>query len=429
MADVQKPREIAFKVLRCRETGDEFVELALERELNHSKLSTRDRGLCHELVCGCVRWQAALDQLIVRKTDDRPQKPGLQILLRLGLYQLFWLDRIPAHAAVNETVNLAKRAGFGAQAGFVNAILRGYLRDQDATKQQLADLKITQPALGFSHPEWLVTRWQQNFGVEHMLRLLAWNNTPPKTYARVNTLKGEPRQLLEKWRDEDVEYDFARRDWLPENLVFELKAHPPLATLRSFTDGCFYLQDPSTLLAVKTLNPQPGEAILDLCAAPGGKTTFIAQLMNNTGKVVAYDIAAERVNMLLENCARLGVSCVEVTKSLEGLVAIFDKVLVDAPCSNTGVMRRRVDLRWRIQPTEIVRLRAMQLELLQRAAALVKPGGVIVYSTCSLESDENAEVVKEFLVTNTGFRQESERQLTPFADEVDGAFVARLVKN
>jgi 16S rRNA (cytosine967-C5)-methyltransferase len=286
---------------------------------------------------------------------------------------------------------------------------------------------------------------------------LEWNNTPPKTFARVNTLKfrrGEFHEppnlfrkfgargtrpselkdagdLLTRWRDENVEYDFVRRDWLEENLIFELKSHPPLNSLASFRDGWFYIQDPGTLLAVCQLGPQPGETILDFCAAPGGKTTFIAQLMNNQGRIIAQDVSEERLKWIQENCARLGVTCVETvlpsTLNLQPSTG-FDRVLVDAPCSNTGVMRRRVDLRWRIQPEEIERLRTAQLDLLQQAAIQVKHGGVLVYSTCSLEPEENGEVVKQFLQEHADFKLESERELLPFVDGVDGAYVARMKK-
>jgi 16S rRNA (cytosine967-C5)-methyltransferase len=475
----QKPREIAARVLARRRNGVEFTETLLELALAPARLSAPDRGLCHELVFGVVRWQATLDWLIARKTQGRTQKPGLQDLLRLGLYQIFWLDRIPDHAAVHETVEMAKHAGYGPQAGFVNAILRGYLREADETKRALTELKRTQPALGWSHPEWLVERWRQRFGEERTQSLLEWNNTPPKTFARVNTLRTDATKLVEAWRDENVDYDFVTHDWTGENLVFELKSHPPLTTLESFRRGWFYLQDPSTLLAVRELDPQPGETILDLCAAPGGKTTFIAQSMNNEGRIVAHDIFPDRLKLIEENCARLGVTCVKLSvsdlncphpdplpqerekqsalrgktgqhriaddrttipplpggegrgegeRNLTTNTPTFDRILVDAPCSNTGVLRRRVDLRWRIQPDEIERLRATQLELLRQAATYLKPGGVLVYSTCSLEPEENAGVVKQLLAAQAGFRLERERELLPFTDGVDGAFTARLIR-
>jgi 16S rRNA (cytosine967-C5)-methyltransferase len=454
----QNPRQIAARVLSQRLTSGEFTENLLETALATARLSPADRGLCHELVCGVVRWQATLDRLIARKTTPgREPRPALVNLLRLGLYQIFWLDRIPPHAAVHETVEQAKRSGYVSQSGFINAILRAYLREFDEVKKILADMKISQPALGWSHPEWLVERWRKNFGDEKTRQLLEWNNTPPKTFARVNTLKfsgtgvspvsfsatkpamptkhtGEtpvplPRnagELLTRWRDEGVEYDFCTRDWTGENLAFELKAHPPLNSLGSFRAGWFYIQDPSTLLAVRELGAQPGETILDLCAAPGGKTTFIAQQMNNEGKIVAHDSFADRLKLIRENCTRLGVTCAEVTATFNFPPATFDRILVDAPCSNTGVMRRRVDLRWLIQPPEIERLRATQLVLLNQAATVLKPGGVLVYSTCSLEPEENSELVKQFLAANTSFKLEAERQLLPFADGVDGAYVACL---
>jgi 16S rRNA (cytosine967-C5)-methyltransferase len=436
----QNPRQIAARVLGQRgsapvsgavlrvprKTSAEFTEDLLERELSQANLSSLDRGLCQEIVYGVVRWQAALDWLIARKTGGREQKFALQNLLRLGLYQIFWLDRIPDHAAVHETVELAKQNGFGPQAGFVNAILRGYLREFDETKKILAELKISNPAIGFSHPQWLVEKWQKRFGAEKTLQLLEWNNTPPKTFARVNTLKTEASKLIEKWREENVEYDFVRRDWLEENLAFELKSHPPLNSLASFRDGWFYIQDPSTLLAPRELGTQPDETVLDLCAAPGGKTTFIAQLANNEGKIVANDISEERLKLVQENCARLGVTCVETLSAFRFPLSAFDRILVDAPCSNTGVMRRRVDLRWLIQPQEIERLRATQLDLLKQAATVLKTGGILVYSTCSLEPEENSEVVIEFLREHKNFKLESERQLLPFANNADGAYVARL---
>ena len=424
----QKPRQIAVRVLQQRRDNGEFTEDLLETTLSAAQLSSADRGLCQEIVYGAVRWQATLDWLIARKTPGRVQKNPLQNILRLGLYQIFWLDRIPPHAAVHEMVELAKEAGYVSQAGFVNAVLRGYLREFAETKKLLSDLKESDPALGYSQPGWLVEKWHKRWGEEMTAQLLAWNNTPPKTFARVNTLKTDATKLVEKWREENVEYDFVRHDWMDENLVFELKSHPPLTSLASFRDGWFYIQDPSTLLAVRELDPQPGETILDLCAAPGGKAMFIAQLMNNQGRLVAQDMFPDRLKLIEENCRRLGVTCVEtaLNSQFAGGDSHFDRILVDAPCSNTGVMRRRVDLRWRILPQEIDRLRATQLDLLKKAALQLKPGGTLIYSTCSLELDENSQVMKQFLLEHPGFKLESEWELLPFVDEVDGAYVARL---
>jgi 16S rRNA (cytosine967-C5)-methyltransferase len=423
----ENPRQIALRVLQARREGD-FTEALLEQALDPAKtrISALDRGLCQELVYGIVRRQATLDWLIIQKTEGRQQNAGIQNLLRLGLYQIFWLDKIPPHAAVHETVELAKREGYGPKAGFINAVLRGYLREFDATKKALVDLKTSNPALGFSHPQWLVEKWQKRFGDERTRQLLEWNNTPPKTFARINTLKIDAGKLIEKWREENAEYDFARHGFLPENTMFELKAHPPLASLQSFRDGWFYIQDPSTLLAPLELAPQLGETILDLCAAPGGKTMFMAEQMNNEGKIIASDVSEDRIKLIQENCQRLGVTCVEAIQNSKLKNLGFDKILIDAPCSNTGVLRRRVDLRWRISPEEILRLQRTQLDLLKQAAPMLKPGGILVYSTCSLESEENTVVIQEFLRAHPNFKLERERELLSFADNADGAFVARL---
>jgi 16S rRNA (cytosine967-C5)-methyltransferase len=403
------------------------VENLLQTGLSGASLSPADRGLCQELVYGIVRCQATLDWLIARKTEGRQQKPSLQILLRLGLYQMFWLDRIPDHAAVNETVELGKQFGFVAQAGFLNAVLRGYVRERTETKKLLEKLKTDQPHLGFSHPEWLVERWRKRWGDEKTFRLLDWNNTAPPTYARVNSLKTNAATLVAEWKSEGVEFIARQRKWTGGDLVFELSSYPPLASLPSFQQGLFYVQDPSTLLAVQKLDPQPGETILDLCAAPGGKTTFLAQRMQNRGRIVAADVSESRVNLIRENCIRLGATCVE-TISISTFNSqpstFYDRILVDVPCSNTGVMRRRVELRWRIRPEEIERLRAAQPDLLNQAAPQVKPGGVLVYSTCSLEPEENQEVVERFRNEHADFKLERERELLPFADGVDGAYVA-----
>ena len=404
----------------------------LEAGIANTSLSPADRGLLQELTYGVVRWQATLDWLIARKTTGRPQKPALQILLRLGLYQIFWLDRIPNHASVNETVELARQLGFGQQAGFVNALLRGCIREDKEIRGALAELKHSQPALGCSHPEWLCARWQQRWGAEKLRQLLDWNNSAPPVFARLNTFKINPLQLLAQWQAEGVVTEVFQRDWIDDGLIFQLKSHPPLHALASFQEGKFYVQDPGTLLAVHELDPQPGETILDACAAPGGKTTFIAQRMKNIGRIVAQDPSDDRLKLLRENCARLGATCIEARLVRSSQPSpedqTYDRVLVDVPCSNTGVLRRRVDLRWRIRPEEIERLGKAQLEILSRAALQLKPGGTLVYSTCSFEPEENEQVVNAFLAAQPDFSLAHERQLLPFADGVDGGYVARLVR-
>jgi 16S rRNA (cytosine967-C5)-methyltransferase len=425
----EKPRQIAVRILRRHSAAPAFIEDLLDAELTKSSLESADRRLVQELTFGAVRRQATLDWLIHRKTEGRTQKSTLQILLRLGLYQIFWLERIPEHAAVHETVELAKQLGFGPQAGFINAVLRGYVREREATLAELETLKHEQPALGFSHPAWLCDRWRSRWDDASLRALLEWNNQPPMTCARLNAIKTSADALARRWESEGVLFTPRQWDWTPPDTVFELRSHPPLLSLASFQQGFFYIQDPGTLLAVHFLDPKPGETILDLCAAPGGKTTYIAQLMQNEGAVMAQDINERRRELVRENCERLGVGIVRVSDATTPVGRDpVDRVLVDVPCSNTGVMRRRVDLRWRIQPSELKRLAKNQLELLTRGAGQVKVGGTVVYSTCSLEPEENAEVVRKFLATQTNFKLDTERTLLPFQDGVDGAYAARIVR-
>lgn len=422
---VEKPREIAVKVLQERGKGD-YLENLLDAALKRYELKPEDRGFLQELVYGVVRWEMTLDWLIAQKTGGKPQKEIVQNLLRLALYQMFWLERVPSYAAVNESVEICKRAGFVPQAKFINAVLRGYGREDTITRQRLEELKRAKPAFGWSHPEWLVRRWEKQWGNVKALRLLEWNNSAPPVYARVNTLKTSACELQQRWSLEGVVAEKAEFPWVSKDLVFRLKNHPPLGTLGSFEQGLFYIQDPSTLLAPGMLEASGGEMVLDLCAAPGGKTTFIAQLMSNSGRIVAQDIEPARLKLVQENAGRLGATCISMEPIEEGMM--FDRVLVDAPCSNTGVMRRRVELRWRIKPEEIKRLAQTQMNILKTAAKRVRMGGALVYSTCSLERDENQGVVGQFLAETNGFSLDQEREITPMKDGVDGAYCARLVR-
>lgn len=416
----QKQREIAARILSKRDRGEDFIENLAERELAAAQATGPDRALIVEISYGAVRRQRTLDFLIDRKTQGRQQKPLLQILLRLGLYQIFFLERIPEHAAVHETVEAAKNLGFGPQAGFVNAVLRGYIRERDQTLALLRDLETTRPDIAHSHPEWLWKKWSARYGENDARELLRLNNTPPPTYARCNTLRATHDQLTAAWRAENVDFKAHAYDWAP--LVYELLSHPPLATLDSFKNGFFYLQDPSTLLAPKELSAQPGQSILDLCAAPGGKTTYLAQLLSNQSRIVAEDAQPARLEMVRANAARLGAQIQIGAAPNEK----FDRILIDAPCSNTGVLRRRVELRWRLNETEFQRLTHQQQTLLESATQRLNPNGAILYSTCSLETEENESLIQLFLSTHPQFRLEQERSLLPHRDKVDGAYIARL---
>ncbi len=425
---VQKPREIAFEILQQRAQGHGFTESLVDAALERAAGKREDRALVQEIVCGVVRWERTLDWLVARKSGRRPQKPAVAILLRMALYQMFWLERVPGYAAVNESVALAKARGLIGQAAFINAVLRGCGREEAAIRQQMRELREINPSLGYSHPEWLVQRWLERWGQERTRRLLDWNNQPPATYARVNALRSTGAALAERWRHEGVEFEQVPIPWAPQAEVYRLLKLPPLSGLESFRQGGWYVQDPSTLLAPEMLAPKPGDRILDLCAAPGGKATYLAQLIHNEGCIVAEDADADRLRLVTENAARLGAACVTTTLPSVPSGPEFNCVLVDAPCSNTGVLRRRVDLRWRIQPAEITRLAGEQRSILRRAAERTKVGGTLLYSTCSLEPEENQAIMQEFLKNQPGFVLETEQQLTPWDEQVDGAYCAKLIR-
>lgn len=405
------PREIALRILRRWERGEAYVDTLLYREL--PTITGRDRLLCQELVYGIVRRRGTLDWLIEQFTSGRRQPALVQMILRIGIYQIFWLDRVPGHAAVNETVALARKCDIGTASGFVNAVLRNSLRKESALRKQLEELKQSNPSIAHSHPDWLLRRWQAQWGEAEATQLLEWNNCKPQNFARINSLRNPP----------DTAYKSTSFNWATENF---LRFDGAAELLPGFSEGNFYIQDPSTLLAVELLNPKPGETVLDFCASPGGKTTAIAARMKNGGRIVATDIHEDRLTRLRENCKRLGADCVEVMPHGTYVRERFDSVLIDVPCSNTGVMRRRVDLRWRLQPHDLKSAVKTQRDILLKAALNVKPGGLLVYSTCSLEAEENTEQVENFLSTRNDFKLETERALLPFRDEVDGAYVAAL---
>jgi 16S rRNA (cytosine967-C5)-methyltransferase len=334
------------------------------------------------------------------------------------LYQLFFL-KTPPHAAVYETVELAPKR----QRSVINGILRAATRCQFELFTQAA----TQPlVVRKSHPEFLLARWQQRFGAKTTEELCSWNNEPPPIYGRINRLKIERAKFLRNYPESQPLADH------PDFVEFHTLPTHPLDL------GHCYIQDPSTVIACQLLDPQPGENILDACAAPGGKTAYIAELMKNQGVIVACDRDPERVKTLQGNIARLGVRIAyacsldwthgRIPKKIAS-IAPFDRIFIDAPCSNTGVMRRRVDVRWRLRARDLIRMPVRQFEIARSVIGLLKPGGILVYSTCSLELEENEQLVERLLNDfPRKLRFERKESCLPFRDHFDGAFAARLAK-
>jgi len=425
---VENPRQIAAELLARRERSNVFIEDLLGDQLSKQTLKPENRRLLQEIVFGVVRWQATLDWLIGRKSSRPTDNILVKVLLRSALYQMFWMERVPDFAVVNETVDAARDLGLTRQTGFINALLRGYGREMALTERALAELKLKDPALGHSHPKWLVDRWRSRWPMERVVKLMEWNNTPPPTYARLNMLRSDPARLAALWKTEGVRAEGVSHPWCRGGLAYQVENPSTLVASSSLRDGACYIQDPSTLAAVELLDPKPGEKILDVCSAPGGKATLIAQFMGNRGVVLAEDDDASRLKLVEENSKRLGASIIQASLTPKRPDDVHDRILLDAPCSNTGVMRRRVDLRWRVTAAEVERLSRVQRTLLARASQRLKVGGVLVYSTCSLEREENQAVIREFLDQHTEFKLAKELEITPFDHQTDGAYCAKLTK-
>jgi len=407
-------RALALASLKRWRTGIEFADKIVAEIFPRSSLRPADRAFALELFYGVVRNLSLLDFWI---GELRPASldPSARDLLRLGLYQILLIETA-AHAAVYETVALAHPRA----RALINAILRRALREKDALTS-LADKQS--PHIRFSLPEFLVSKWLTQFGEAAAFELAKWNNRPPPIYARINQLRTTPAKFLEQYRSSSL---------LPGSANFVGLPDPTLA----LRNGDCYVQDPSTAIACELLRPDRGENVLDACAAPGGKGAYLAEMMQNDGKIVLVDYDESRLERLRENFVRLGVTNASILRCdwtdltsvhASGLAEqSFDKILVDAPCTNTGVIRRRADVRWRLQPADFSRMPRQQLAILKAVAPFLKPGGSLVYSTCSLESEENESVVAAFQRLQPGFRQTSEQTSLPFRDGFDGAYAARL---
>ncbi len=407
-------RQIALAALREWRRERRFADSIISRLFAKAELPVSNRAFALELFYGVLRNLLLLDFWIGCLRASRIDA-NLRDLLRLGLYQLLFL-KTAEHAAVYETVELAPKR----QRAVINGVLRAAARQQD----ELRTRGKAQPLfVRTSHPQFLIARWQQHFGAKAAKELCRWNNAPPPIYGRINRLKIDRDDFLRKYPESPALVH------KPEFVEFH--AWPTDA----LNLGRCYIQDPSTVIACELLDPQPGEKILDACAAPGGKTGYIAQLMKNRGVIVACDRDPERLRVLEFNATQLGIQIIRsfrldwtqgrIPKEIAS-IGPFDRILLDAPCTNTGVMRRRVDVRWRLLPKDFLRMPKQQFEIARAAIRLLKPGGVFVYSTCSLEPEENEELIGRLLNEFPGVRPAREESCLPFRDHFDGAFAARL---
>ena len=444
------PRAICLDILNRIEKADLHPDhLLTDSFKRYRHLTSLDRSFLTELTYGVIRWREKLDWVIRQFSKILFEKIELETLniLRLGLYQILFLTRTPSSAAVNESVELAKRHRGKGGAGFVNAILRSAIRQNneirypDMSKDPTLHISVIQ-----SHPLWLTQRWVKEVGVEETIRVCTFNNQISSLTLRTNTLKINRKDLIEKLKEQDLKAFPAT--YSEEGIV--VKNPPPTSELPLIKEGLYIIQDEASQLVTAMMDPKPGERILDACAAPGGKTTHMAQKMENQGEIYALDVGKGKLDLIEEMCQRLGIKMVKTTQAdaaqslpiPQGLK--FDRILADVPCSGFGTLRRNPDLKWRRGAEDIKRLSKLQLSILKNLAVYVKEGGVLIYSTCTVFHEENEDVVERFLGGNPEFQLDRMDKVLPEKfhsfvqnryfktfppkDEMDGFFVARMIK-
>ncbi len=399
-------RQAAVSALRAWAKGHDYAESLVERHAQRRMLSSADRALLQAILFGVLRHRRVLDHWIGKLRHGKLDADTRDIL-RVGLCQILILN-IPDHAAVNETVE----AGKTSVRPLINAVLRKAISSRKRLMEELDDMP---PAVLHSHPDWLYNRFRKSFGKETAIAIMEWDNQPAETFFRLNPLAAAPEEIPGEPLDHAPGY-------------FELTGKLPTQLL---AEGKLYIQDPATRHSVELLNPQPGEKILDACAAPGGKAFLIAAALGGGAGLTCTDSNEKRLPRLEENLARLHIQADEISvhdwrkPAPERFHGAFDAILLDVPCSNTGVIRRRVDVRWRLQPSDIDDLAVIQTEILNNALPCLKPGGRIVYSTCSIEDAENTDLVKAFAVTH-GLKLGKTVRILPTEHGTDGAFAAVL---
>ena len=439
-------RELALQILYQVNEEGAYANLALDKALFPCTwLDPRDRGLITEIVYGSVKSMGKLDYVLNQFASTKVKKMDkwTRNILRMSLYQILFLDKVPDSAAVNEAVKLAKH--YGHVDKFVNAVLRNILRGMDTI--QWPDKKkdpVQYLMMEYSFPQWMVQRFIRQYGVEKAEQLCAWYNQPASLWVRTNTLKTTRSELKKQLEEAGLTVRESRHT--PEGLKIENAVN--LHQLKAFQQGLFTVQDESSMLVALAAEPAPGQRVLDVCSAPGGKTTHMAQLMKNKGQIFACDIHQHRLDLIAENCKRLGISNVELvkqdgTKLTKRWQEPFDVILCDVPCSGLGVLGRRADARWSKESEDITGLCKIQRKILEEAAQLVVPGGTLIYSTCTIAPEENQEMVEQFLQDHPEYMLDETLtdcwldvdkgetgyvQFLPFEDDMDGFFIARMMR-
>lgn len=432
-------RETALGVLSSCRINGAWADAALKARLNRDGLSGPEAALCSRIVYGVTQNRMLLDFYIAAYCSQKPDRlqPPLLDILRIGAYQILFLDKVPDSAAVNTSVELAKTAGRGQAAGLVNAVLRKLSQNKTCLPPIPERDEARYLSIRYSHPKWLVKRLLVMLGRKETEAFLSVSNSQPPAAAQVNSLRGSTEALCGALEEEGVEFE--PHPWLPDCLL--LSGTGDLERLKAFREGRFYIQDPAARLAVLAAGVRAGEQVLDVCAAPGGKSFAAAIAMENEGNVLACDLHEKKLKRVQDGAERLGISCIQ-TAAADGRVLCpdwaerFDAVLVDAPCSGLGIIRKKPDIRYK-KADSLFSLPMVQHDILDNAAAYVKPGGVLVYSTCTILPEENSQTADAFLAEHPDFSRETfslpllgevpgEITLWPQRHGTDGFYICRM---
>ncbi|MEO0984285.1 MAG: 16S rRNA (cytosine(967)-C(5))-methyltransferase [Cyanobacteria bacterium J06639_14] len=438
-------RKLAFDALKDIDRGG-YADVVLHRLLHQRSLSDRDRQFATELVYGIVRRQRTLDALVDQLgTKKAHQQPvDLRLVLHLGLYQLRYLDQVPESAAVNTSVDLVKAIGKNKLAGVVNGILRQYVRLRQAQPDplKLPGDRTAALAIQHSYPTWIVELWQDQLSGHDLEALCDWFNRPPTIDLRINLLKKSRPELVEAFAEAGIQTEHL--PGLPQ--LLRLSQHVgSIRQLPGYHEGWWTVQDASAQLVSHLINPQPGDTVIDACAAPGGKATHLAELMGDQGIIWACDRTTSRLNKVKQNLKRLELSSIKPFTGDSTTITRFteqgDRVLVDAPCSGLGTLHRHADARWRQTPETVADLTTLQAKLLAQAATWVKPNGILVYATCTLHPAENEAQIQQFLATHSHWSVRSPEpgdiaanyatpegwiKVWPHLHDMDGFFMVKL---
>lgn len=438
-------RGLAVKILNRIERTDAYLDKLLDNEMRNSELCGPDKALLYEIVHGVIRWMGRLDWILSGFYKGQFSKaiPILKNALRVALYQIMFLDKVPEYAAVNEAVEFVKKLNGQKPADITNAVLRNILKSKNNLRYPNPDDDlIGYLSAYYSHPSWLVNRWLKRFGCEATEALLAANNERPFLTLRVNQLKINLPEFHNLLKSVNLKFNVGK--YLPEFLKLQNLSN--ITQWQYFIEGFFTVQDESAGFACKLLQAEPNMRVLDLCAAPGGKSVYLADLMKNKGEIICIDKFESRLKLLEKSLDRLGVSCVQTVcaDSLEYTSeTLFDRVLADVPCSGFGTLSKKPDIKWKKDLMDIRHLNALQKAMLDKAASLVKVGGFVVYSTCTTEPEENFHIVESFLLKNKEFEiiradsllpselidENGCMQTLPHLHHMDGAFAALLRRN